>query len=409
MSKKNTEKLNYYCMMLEGALNTIGVNLLGVTTLIPLFLQTYGANMKVVGLVSALAASLPMIVPIFVGDLVSMAKSKRQFIIRVNSVGRGMIIIMAPVLILHLEQKIVVIIFICIFSLFYIVQATTGLAWTDLLGKAVAPSKRGYLLGNLQVIAGVASVVASYFVKIVLDSGTLLVNQKYAIIFGLSGTLLLSTVLAMIPLREPFDKTTCISTKRIRQYFNNILACFNNKSFKIMTLTLMCSTAASSGLSFIFLFAKNTLNISPNNISGMFVIQTLGSIAGGLLYGKIFTLFGSKYVIQLSEISALLIPLLSLSTYMIYNDLFIMYIVAFLMGIKNGGMLGYTNYLIEILDEDLRVHGMVARSTLTSPFTFLNFFAGILVDTFGIIPLFILQIGISTVTVIFTFLLKANT
>jgi len=406
--KVKTEKLNFFCLLFEGAFNILGMNLLGMTTIVPIFLQSYGANMKIIGFVSALTISLPMIIPLFVGNLVTGTKSKKNFIIRVNSFSRTSILIMVPILLFNLNSKIVIWTFIAVISFFFIGQAASGLAWMDVFARTISIEKRGKLLGILQIIAGFASVVASLFIKAILDNVTMSSNLKYAIILGLPGTLFIFTLFAMLPLREDLKGICLNKAKNLRDYVKSLSVCIKNKSFKLMTMTVMAGTVASTGISFMFLFAKNDLHLHTNQISNMIVIQTIGIIVGGALWGKICVKFGSRHVIRLSEILAIFIPILSLLCFLIKNPFLVMYTITFLIGIKNAGMIGYMNYLIEVTEENLRVYSMVVRSTLTFPLAFLNLFAGILVDKAGMAPLFFLQIMASAITVIFSFTLKSK-
>lgn len=402
-----TDRLNFLCMQFEGAFNLLGVSLIGATTITPLFLQAYGANMKLVGFVSSLITSLPMIVSLFVGNLVSGVPSKKKVIIRVNSFTRTSILLMVPVLALHASPAVTLGIFILCISILFSGQSVSGLAWTDLMARCISPEQRGRFFGTLQVMAGIASVAAGYFTKLVLDSRALETGQKYSVIFGMAGVFFVVTVSVMFPLREPAEGGPRSRAESLAGYLRGLSECMKNGRFRLMTFTMMGSTAAAAGLSFVFLFAKQTLQLPPDRISNMIVIQTVGSITGGALWGAVCTKLGSRNVIRASEISALLIPLISLFALLLRNPSAAMYAAAFLIGLKTGGFLGYTNYLIEVIDEKLRVYGIVARSTLIFPFSFIGLAAGILADKYGMTPLFLIQAAVSVIAIVLSFGLKA--
>ena len=59
--------------------------------------------------------------------------------------------------------------------------------------------------------------------------------------------------------------------------------------------------------------------------------------------------------------------------------------------------MGYTNYTIDVVDEENRPAYFVLTSLITFPTTFLSYLAGVMADTLGFIPLFIISLGTSVI------------
>ncbi len=64
---QSDKKRNYYCILFEGLFNTLGTDVLGMTTIVPLFLAEFGASLTLIGSLSSMQSILHGITPLLAG------------------------------------------------------------------------------------------------------------------------------------------------------------------------------------------------------------------------------------------------------------------------------------------------------------------------------------------------------
>ncbi len=353
--------------------------------------------MALVGLIPTIITALTLIVPLVGGHLVSNAPSKKRLIIVVNAVGRPAIMLMVPILLFIGDSSLVIVAFVLLISLFSASQSISGLAWQDLFAMTIAERARDRLLGTLQVVAGICSLVASFFVKALLDTDLLDKKLRFASIFLLAGFFLSLSIPAMLGVREQARASDDSQDRRLKSYLASLLACFADKTLRNLTFVTILGLVAASGSAFIYLFASNNLGMQANEISVLIVVQTVGAISSGLLWPRIARAFGNKYVIVIAELLTLVMAVLCLLSRQGSGAIWLMSLVVFLFGIRMGSWVGYTNYLLEFIDAKTRIQSLVFKNTLVFPFSFVSVLAGILVDNVGMVPLLVVQIFASTI------------
>lgn len=73
---KNQQLTNYRCILLEGLFNTLGTDILGISTIVPLFLAEFGASLTLIGSLSTMHQAVSALVPLLSGGFIAAAASK---------------------------------------------------------------------------------------------------------------------------------------------------------------------------------------------------------------------------------------------------------------------------------------------------------------------------------------------
>lgn len=393
------EKLNYYCILFEGLFNLMGYDLLGITSITPLFLSEYGASLGLIGLLTTIQGVSQAVMPLLSGGFAARTKSKRRISLAFNGYSRTSVLLIPAMLLLGLPHGAVVGIFVAVFVLLVTASPIAGLAWNYLLNDCVTPRDRPRLLGVIFALSGVVSFGSSNLIKVIRDSDTLPGDMKYFYIFGFAGLALTASVLCFLPLKEnrhpePESRSFCV-----KDYLSSLARCFQNRDFARLTRANIFSYASAVLNAFIYIYASQGLKLQTNLVSNMIIFQTVGLIAGGIVTGQVSSRFGVKRMLVLIECAGIFIPLLELLSTCLKTPYPAMCACVFLLGFVRSGQLGYTNYIIEVVDKEKMIFHMVAKGLALLPVSFLSTLAGLYIQAHPMAPVFVIQVAASATAI----------
>ena len=390
--KRLKENLNYYCIMMEGLFNTLGVDILGVNTIIPLFLSDFGAGTGLIGSLASVHSIAGAVMPLLSGGFIAAAVSKRRISLLFNGLSRGLILTIPVILLLGLPNNWVTGCFMGVMLVYFFCQPITGTTWNYLLGACVEPRHRGKLMGTLFAISGFITFGSSNIIKVIREAGNLSQSQRYALIFGLAGILLSMSVLFFIPLKEKKVEPPSKEGRSLKAYIGSLAVCFQNRDFRRMIATNACSHASTMINAFIYVYAQNVLEFGTKQVSNLLIIQTVGIVIGGFTTGRISSRFGTKRMLLMVESLGITIPLLELLSGRVMASFWPMAVAVFLMGFSRSGYMGYQTHLLEIVPGDKAVYYIVSKSMVMLPLSLISAGVGFYMERFPIAPVFVFQI-----------------
>jgi MFS family permease len=387
--------------MLEGLFNVLGSDIIGMTTIVPLFLADYGASLPLIGALPTAQGIIGAITPLLAGGFIARARSKRRLSLTFNGFSRSAILLIPLALLSPLEGGggIVPLFFVTIL-LYHICQSITGISWNYLLGACVPPENRGKLLGVLFAFSGVLSFVSGNIVRLLRENPALDRGGRYASIFALGGFLTACSVLFFIPLREPVNNGTVERENLgLTVYLRNLFWCLKNKFFRRLVLTQAFSQCVTGINTFVYIIARNYLALESKWISYMIIVQTLGVFAGGLVSAQVSARFGSRRTLLLVESLGLAVPVLELCALGFGQGERLMLLVVFVIGFSRSGFMAYQGHLLELAEPDRSIFYIVAKSILLLPFTFAGVGVGLFIERFSPQPALFSQAGLSLAAV----------
>jgi Na+/melibiose symporter-like transporter len=327
-----------------------------------------------------------------------------------NGIARTAILLIPLSLLFGLPNHWIITIFFIVILPFYVFSSVTGISWNYLLGTCVQPDSRGKLLGTLVACSGIVSFFSSNVVRLLRENEGLTQSGKYASIFGLGGVLMASSVLFFIPLKEQVFTPTPKEDRNIKAYFSSLLLCVKNKFFRRMIAAQAFSSTSMAMNTFLYIYAQNYLKVDTKVISLMLIVQTLGTIAGGFVTGKISEHLGSKRTIFTVECLGLTIPIMELCALQFGGGPVLMIACVFLMGFSRSGQMAYQTYLLEVAGEGKSIFYLVSKSMILLPFSFVSVLVGLYFDgTYPISFVYILQICIAVVAIVLVTRMKLFT
>ncbi|MDI3310404.1 MAG: MFS transporter, partial [Thermoanaerobacterium sp.] len=193
---------NYYALMIEGTLFFTGLAFLDTNSVIPVFIHTFTQSLQLAGLASTMGSASSLLAQLFIGPYVHRIKNMPAFISTIMFLFRPLPLLMLPILMFFSNPYLVVWAFLLIYALLWASDGLIVVPWLDLFSRTIPDNQRGKLLGNQQLLGGIGGLIAGFIIKITLENAQLPTAQKYSILFGLSGVLLLLSAVAMTFVRD---------------------------------------------------------------------------------------------------------------------------------------------------------------------------------------------------------------
>jgi MFS family permease len=394
--------------MMEGLFNTLGHDIMGMSTIVPLFLADLGASLTLVGSLNTMQSIISATSPLLFGGMVAAVHSKRRLSLTLNGVSRGLMLLIPILITLGVSGRAMLIAFFSVMFVFFICQPVTGISWNYLLGSCVSPAKRGRLLGTLLGISGIITFLASNIIKAIRANENLTNMGQYAAIFFLGGAMMFCSVLFFLPLREQGETASGKEERNPKAYVKNLIASFHNKAFDWAIATNVFSNISTAVNTFFFLFAKNTLHLDAGAISNLLIFQTLGLMVGGFTTGRISSRFGIKRMLTMVESTGLLVPILGLTSLRLGSPFAAAAAAVFLIGFSRSGMIGYQAYILEVVEKERTIYYLVSKSMALLPFSFMSMLIGLYLEGNPSTGVFIFQIAACLLAIFFTTRLKLS-
>ena len=385
--------------MMEGLFNALGNDIIGMTTIVPLFLSMLGAGSGLIGVMNTGQNILLSLIPILTGFLVTRARSKRALSMLLNGIGRSVILLIPLGIVLGLSDRAELLLFFAVMLVHYLLSPITGTAWSYLLGVCVSDERRNRLIGRLYSISGVITFMSGWVIKLVRASA-IGEDMQYAIIFVLGGTIMTVSVLFYIPLKEPQPKQKTVSSIGFGNYLKGLVSCFREKDFRHFLYSSMATQVVANISAFFFLFAQNTLRLDAATISNLIIMQTIGLVVGGFSGGEVSSRFGVRFTLCAVRVLELIVPVCALLSAAGWLSVGCAYAAVLIIGVTNGTALYYQLYMLELVPSETSMLHIIARSLTALPCSLTSVLIGIMADCFSFVPVFQIQLGLCLLNIV---------
>jgi hypothetical protein len=410
MDEPKLRKRNYASFLAEGSFFTAGLSFIDSNAVVPVFIFAYTQSILLAGLAATINFASSIIMQTLVGPYVKGIRNIPRYVSTVMFITRPLPLLIIPVLFLDLSPWLTTGIFLFLYALLFAGDGLIIVPCIDLFGRTIESGKRGLLLGNQQVLGGIGALLAGSAVKATLDSSLLNNNQKFSIIFGGAVAIMTLSSVAMSFSRD-LPRKVSLEKPNPRRYYRQMPEHIRRHPlFLQVALTRILSIIVAMVAPFVILFCQDLLSLAQKEVSTLIVIQIIGSLLGGFLWGKISQRIGNHRVILISQSLGLILALSVILLAMAPHGMMPVYLLWPLVlanGINMASWIGFLSYIIDIIPPEERTVYMLISNLLTFPFAFLTFLAGIIAQSFGYAPIFAISAIAACMAVIRAARLKA--
>ncbi|HML23592.1 MAG TPA: MFS transporter [Aggregatilinea sp.] len=280
-------RLNYRLFMWDFIVFTVGMGLLGPSTVIPDFVRGLTDSEIIIGLSGQLFDICWLLPQLLVARrLLTVAHKKWWFVIP-NIPVRLLVLALSGVIVLvGGEHKTTILAaFLIFYALAGLGDGLVGVPWLDLMGTSIDDKRRARLFGLGTAVVGVGMIGLNPVVRLILgDQGPDFPNN-YALLFAIAGTLFVLTVPPTAFIKELPGATPHDVQPAMRDYLPELARVLRaDAPFRAAILARLLVGLWTMASPFYIGFATEQLGMSSSvAVSNLLLMQTLGNVGGSLL------------------------------------------------------------------------------------------------------------------------------
>ncbi|KPJ53759.1 hypothetical protein AMJ39_03390 [candidate division TA06 bacterium DG_24] len=383
---------NYYLGIGNGVFFNLSSAFLNLSTVLPAFVSHLTRSPILIGLAGSLEPTGWFLPQLFAGHLIENRIRKKPVYVQMAFVRVFSLVGLAaaPLLVGNRTPGLLLIAFFFFFSVYSLAGGVAGIAFFDIIGKAIPSRKRGTMWAWRLFLGGISAALAGLLVRYLLARHAFPAN--YALIFWCSvfavavGTALFSFAAEPIePVRQ--ERRTFLA------YLGEGIAIFRDDSdFRtLLAARLLLGVAMMAG-PFYIIFGIQRLGFSEESAGLFLTVQMLGLIVSNALWGPMSNRWGNRAILKSIAVFSILMPVIPiiLAGVSVPRSLYLP--VFFLMGASlSGTRIGYSNVLLDIAPPITRPTYLGLMNTLIAPSLIFPAVGGLIVSVTSYYVLFVLS------------------
>ncbi len=387
MKTKDTLKRNFKAFIWHAIFLSLAQKFMDVNTVIPTMLIQSGGTPVHLGILTAIMVGGNGFMGIFFASFQTHRERKKKYLLTGIYLRVGALLSMGVVLAYAgmLTGSVIIASILILMTIFSFSGAFAGIAYNDILGRAIDKGSRKNFFIVKQTLASVGILASALLARRALQ--LLSYPHNYSVLFLIAGGLLLTATLGFLVIKEnPIEVREQLSWgKRIKLLKDAFVEDKNLRNYLYLMNMVSIGFAI---IPFLIAFAKNNFGLTSADTGNFLLLQVSGMIVSTLIYR--FTSKGQRYkgILTIFIVSGALLPVLALvfhGSKVLYFSLF------FLSGIVLASrQISLPGILLEISKDENRaiytgLSGLGSIGVILYPV-----FAGIVIQSFGYKVIFIL-------------------
>jgi MFS family permease len=398
------QRRNFALGVLNGAVFKVTLLLIDTQTVLAWFLVQLGVPNLYIGLIAPIRMGSSFLLQILVSGYLQRRSHKLPFyrimvVLRsATLLGIALAIAWTP-----LGSPWLVILFFVLLTAYSMGAGLTGLAFMDIVAKAIPPTRRGAFFAQRAFWGGILALGAGPLIGFLLaeSSGVRFpLNVAWLFVGALVTLLMAAGLWSMV--KEPPSEVISEAIQWTEQVSRGVQLLRDNVPYRMYLVSQVCATLADAAGSFYVVYAKVVMGIPAQMIGVYLTARTATSIGSNLLWGRISDRRGNRRLLQITNALGLCMPLIALgigwfgsSTSAAVPYLMWAYALVFVVSGAFVGASGIarTGYLLDVAPSAERSLYLGFSNTLLGVVRFAALASGLIVDWAGFSTLMALSAG----------------
>jgi hypothetical protein len=274
------------------------------------------------------------------------------------------------------------------FVFFTSFDALAGVAWFDIMARAIPPRMRGRMFGIGQAISGLVGIGAGALVKLILEHSSF--PDNYTVIFVLAGLMLIPSSIGILLIREPAPDVTDEQDENPMKggWTKRLMA---DPVYRQLTICRIMVGMMALATPFYVKHAQSVLQLPESAIGDFVIAQTITGVIISAVLGLVHERQGPRAVIRIGTAAATVAPIFALVAHLAGGGwLARAYPLVFVaLGIANSTwIMGFFNYVLEIAPEGNRAAYVGTINSIVWPLTLMSVVGGWLLEATSYTMLF---------------------
>lgn len=350
------EQRSFLVFLGDWVLFGFGLSVVNPSTVVPALVRALTPSAPLIGLVETIRLGAWLLPQLLVAWTLSGTSLTKRHLMAPYIGSRLALALITPLLLLAVpgRPRLALVGLFVLFTLFFVLDACAALPWFDLFTISLSSVNRSRLMGIAQALAGAGGIGVGYLVARVLAGSGPGFPASYAILFAVAGAFMALELAAVSFLRVPPDihERRRIPLRSFIPWLGSLLA--RDRDYRRLIVVRLLVGASGLAVPFYIVFGLDVLRLGPESVGVFTAAQVIGGIASAPLMAVLNERRGTRSVIRLVAVMALLLPLLGLGLVLLKGSigqtalLGMTAVIFFMMGgVNNGNMAGFTNYLLD--------------------------------------------------------------
>lgn len=288
--RERTYRRNFAVFLGDYVLFSIGMGLIGSTTVIPDFIRRLTDAEVLIALSSQLFEIGWLLPQLLVARQLVRVRNKKWWFVGPNIAVRPVLLIFAGVIVLLGPDRpgAILAAFLVFYGIAALGDGLVGVPWLDLAGSSLDARRRARLFGYGNASVGVAMLALASVVRLILGEDGPAFPNNYALLFALAGGLMLATIPVTLLIKELPGGEPRAAAPSLRDYLPELGHVLRtDRPFRAMIVARVLSSLYTLAAPFYIGYGTEVLGLASSvAVSNLLVMQTIGSVAGALLFSR---------------------------------------------------------------------------------------------------------------------------
>lgn len=375
---------NFASFVLDSSLFTLGMSLVGTTTILPALISRLTSSPVAVGLASGVGTGGWLLPQLLVASAVAGMRRKKPVVVWAAWLSRPLFLLLGWIVGQYAvsSPRWTLVAIIATLGVFFAIDAVVSVPWFDLLAKAIPPRRRGKVIGTSQVLGGLGGMAGGVAVRYILsDQSPWAYPQDHAILLIAASVVFMISAVGLTTLREPESKAPSGPVASFGQVVRGLPDLLRgDRSFSRLVIARILVGSVTVASSFYVLHAADIGQLPLASTGLLVTAQVSGSLAAGLLMSYVQDHLGPLAHIRIICTLAGLPALLALVAGPFVAGwggaaLYVYMVIFFFLGISMSSLgWPFFNYILEYAVEEQRplyigtINTLAALVMLAPPF-----------------------------------------
>jgi MFS family permease len=381
-------KRNFLLLVLDGILFFAALAFIEPGTVLPAFVSRLTDSGVIIGLVTVVRNGGWLLPQLVAANYIEQQPRKRPIMLRYGFVSRLALIVLAVIVYSGRlsNPPAILTLFFFLFLTFNFCEGISTVVWVDIIAATIPASRRGALFSAMHFFGNLLGLGAGLVARSVLNNPGISFPRNFGLLFCLAAAVYCVEYIFLVLLWE-VPATAALPKRTLSDYFRSMPRLFRaNPHFSRLAIIRVLVGCSGMLVPFYVVHGQRLLQLEPGFIGSFIFLQTAGSSLGSAVFGRLSDRCGNRSVILSTAGAALLAPLFALAA--LHADgvipaplpVYVYAAVFILLGVSYSGvMIGFTNYLLEIVRESERPSYYGMLNFLSASTMFLPLFGGLVI------------------------------
>jgi len=402
---KQEENRSFFLVLANGVFSRIGFKFVDSGMVLSAFVKVLTGSNILIGLTGSTMRAGWMWPQLIMSNLLEHRPRKMPFYI-LGVTSRTIAWISITVLTIKISNNNYQLLFLCFYLLYFLACSFLGIStlpFNDIVAKTIPVKRRSRLFAERQFIGEIFGIGVGFLIKFILssDSGLSFPNN-YATIFTLATFMMIGSSLSFILIREPIHPVQDSRRSFWKHLGRGPYFLKKDRDYRYFLAFRVASTFGSMCVPFYIPYALDRLSIPEHTIGSFIAAGAISGVLSNILWGYICEKNGSKTLIIVSHLFAVIAPIIAASVrYIPEHRQITYYFLVFIItrAFMSGSIIAYMTYSLNLAPSKSRPTYLGFLNTIMFPLSFVPVLAGVLLKIMSYELMFILSAAMAFLAV----------